>query len=240
MPRSLRNTPGGYVYHVLNRAVARADMFKSDGDFAAFERVLGEAVGRFEMRLLGYCLMSNHWHLVLWPRKDGQLSGFMQWLSVTHMRRWHASHGTTGTGPLYQGRFKSFPVQSDEHLLMVLRYVERNALRAGMVRNAENWRWNSLWRRMHDQCEGWLMAMADWPVDAPRDWGRVVNTAQTDAELWAVRQSITRNRPMGDDRWTRRTAGKLKLESSLRDPWRPKKKAVVTVVGKGAQAFRES
>src|SRR5689334_20812986 len=141
MARSLRNTPGGFVYHVLNRAVGRADLFKSDGDFAAFEKVLGEAVKRFDIRLLAYCVMSNHWHLVLWPAEDRQLSRFMQWLTVTHMRRWHANHKTTGSGPLYQGRFKSFPVQSDEHLLIVIRYVERNPLRAGMTRRAENWRW---------------------------------------------------------------------------------------------------
>ena len=223
MPRARRNTPGGIVYHVLNRAVARAEMFKSDGDFGAFEKVLAEAVKRFGIRLLGYCVMSNHWHLVLWPAGDEQLSRFMQWLTVTHVRRWHANHETTGTGPLYQGRFKSFPVQSDEHLLIVLRYVERNPLRAGIVGRTEDWRWSSVWRRSQDQSGEWIVAIENWPVDAPRDWVRRVNAAQTDQELAAVRASIRRSRPFGDDRWTRRTAVKLKLESSLRNPWRPKK-----------------
>jgi putative transposase len=81
--------------------------------------------------------MPNHWHLVLWPRKKGELSEFMRWLTVTHTQRWHASHRTSGTGPLYQGRFKSFPIEDDDHLLAVVRYVERNALRAKLVARAE-------------------------------------------------------------------------------------------------------
>src|SRR5713101_412578 len=110
MPRRARSVPGGLVYHVLNRAHARTPI-----------------------RILGYCLMPNHWHLVLWPRDDGQLSEFMRWLTVTHTQRWHAHHHTAGTGPVYQGRFKSFPVQSDEHVITVCRYVERNPLRANLV-----------------------------------------------------------------------------------------------------------
>jgi hypothetical protein len=88
------------------------------------------------MRLLAYCLMPNHFHLLVWPRADGDLSQFLRWLTVTHTQRWHAHHRTAGTGHLYQGRFKSFPVQSDEHFLTVCRYVERNALRANLVGRA--------------------------------------------------------------------------------------------------------
>ena len=115
-------------------------LFEKDGDYAAFERVLQEAVDRLNPRLLGYCLMPNHWHLVLHPRADGDLSQFMRWLTVTHTQRCHAHRGTAGTGPVYQGRFESFPVQSDEHLLAVLRYVERNPLRANLVQRARHWR----------------------------------------------------------------------------------------------------
>ena len=89
------------------------------------------------MRVLAWCVMSTHWHLVLWPREDGDLSEFMRWLTVTHTQRWHAAHRTAGTGPLYQGRFKSFPIQEDDHLLTVLRYVERNPLRANLVEEAD-------------------------------------------------------------------------------------------------------
>ena len=115
-------------------------IFEKEEDYEAFERVLQEAVERVEMRLLAYCLMPNHWHLVAWPREDKELSRFTGWLTLTHTQRWHAHRGTTGTGHLYQGRFKSFPVQSDAHFLTVCRYVERNALRANLVACAEDWR----------------------------------------------------------------------------------------------------
>ena len=123
---------GGYVYHVLNRGVARMRLFHKRGDYEAFEKVMTEALARLPMRLLCYCLMPNHWHLLLWPRRDGDLSQFMRWLTVTHTQRHHAHRHTSGTGPIYQGRFKSFPVERDQHFLAVARYVQRNALRANL------------------------------------------------------------------------------------------------------------
>src|SRR5947207_1789792 len=147
MPRRPRVAPGGYVYHALNRAVARLPLFQNNGDYEAFERVVDEALARHPIRLLAYCLMPNHWHFVLWPEKDGELTAFLRWLTHTHTQRWHAHYHTAGTGHLYQGRFKSFPIEEDDHLLTVCRYVERNALRAGLVRRAEDWRWSSLGHR---------------------------------------------------------------------------------------------
>jgi REP-associated tyrosine transposase len=144
MPRSRRQTPGGYVYHALNRAVVRLPLFKKDRDYEAFFRVLDEALDRHPIRILGYCVMPNHWHLVLWPKRDDDMTAFLRWLTHTHTMRWHAHYHTVGTGHLYQGRFKSFPVEQDDHLYTLLRYVERNALRAGLVRRAEDWHWSSL------------------------------------------------------------------------------------------------
>ena len=116
-------------------------LFEKHEDYVAFEKVLDEAYAKTPMRVISYCLMPNHWHLVLWPTRDGQTSRYMQWLTTTHMRRWHAHRGTRGTGPVYQGRFKSFPIQEDRHFLIVCRYVERNALRANLVEHAEDWPW---------------------------------------------------------------------------------------------------
>jgi putative transposase len=154
------------VYHALNRAVARLPLFQKDRDFQAFERVLGEALEEAPIRLLSYCLMPNHWHMVLWPEKDGELTAFLRWLTHTHSMRWHAHYHTGGTGHIYQGRFKSFPVETDEHLYTVLRYVERNALRANLVSRAEEWRWGSLWRRQHGDTEA-LARLHAWPVPVP-------------------------------------------------------------------------
>jgi putative transposase len=115
MPRQARLAPGGFVYHALNRAGARLPLFQKDGDYEAFERVLAEALREHPTRLLAYCLMPNHWHVVLWPHQDGELTAFLRWLTHTHTMRWHAHYHTAGTGHLYQGRFKSFPVAADEH-----------------------------------------------------------------------------------------------------------------------------
>ena len=215
---------GGLAYHVLNRAAGRAALFEKAADYEAFERVLGEAWKRQRTRILCYCVMPNHWHLVLWPRADDELSEFMRWLTVTHTQRWHANRHTAGTGPLYQGRFKSFPIQQDEHLLRVCRYVERNALRADLVERAEDWQWCSLWRRRQAEKEvvRFLLAKEAWPVEPPRNWLTVVNRAENPEELAALRHSLIRGAPFGGPRWQQRIAAKLGLEPTLRPRGRPK------------------
>jgi REP-associated tyrosine transposase len=223
MPRRPRVASGGYVYHVLNRAVGRARLFESDADYEAFVRVLGAAPRIVPMRLLAWCLMPNHWHLLVWPRKDGDLSEYLRWVSVTHTQRWHAAHGTAGTGPLYQGRFKSFPVQSDEHYWTVCRYVERNPLRANLVRSAAKWRWSSLAER--STTNGGLLA--EGPAPLPRRWAAWVERAESPLELMALRRSLARGAPFGSETWQKQTALRLGLGSSLRPRGRPKKAPAV-------------
>src|SRR5215212_2545783 len=147
MPRLKRICPGGMVFHCLNRSVARLTIFEKSADYDAFERVLEEARERIPLRILAYKVMPNHWHLVVWPQADTDVTEFLQWLTHTHTMRWHTHYHTSGTGHLYQGRFKAFPVEDDDHYFTVLRYVERNALRANLVERAEDWRWGSLWLR---------------------------------------------------------------------------------------------
>ncbi|MEZ6040125.1 MAG: transposase [Planctomycetaceae bacterium] len=133
MPRRPRICPSGVCFHVLNRAVARLTLFEKPEDYEAFERVLEEAVTRVPLPIFSYLIMPDHWHFVVRPTTDSELSEFLQWLTHTHTMRWHAHRHTEGTGHLYQGRFKTFPVQDDDHPLTVIRYVERNALRANLV-----------------------------------------------------------------------------------------------------------
>jgi len=222
MGRALRVNQGGYVYHVLNRANARLPLFQKDGDYAAFERVLSEAGQRFPMPILAYCILPNHWHLLLWPQRDGLLSRFMNWLTLTHTQRWHAHRHNTGSGHVYQDRFKSFVVQEDAHFLTVCRYVERNALRAGLVRHAEAWRWCSLWRRQRGDAEeaAWL---SPWPVPCPRLWVAEVNRPQTEGELASLRRCVQRGQPYGEESWVTLTAAGLGLETTLRPRGRPRK-----------------
>ena len=222
MARPLRAAPGGFVYHVLNRANARLKIFEKDADYLAFERTLAETQERVPMRILAWCLMPNHWHLVLWPRHDGNLSEYMRLVTLTHTQRWHAHRATAGTGHLYQGRFKSFVVRKDAHFLTVCRYVERNALRANLVQRAEEWRWCSLWRIHHGKTDD-PPQIDPWPVTRPRNWIAYVNQPGTTTEIEAVRRCVQRGAPFGQANWARRTASLLGLESTLRPRGRPGK-----------------
>lgn len=222
MGRALRTDVGGHIYHVLNRANARSTLFKTTADYELFEKILEEAQELFDMRILAYIIMPNHWHLVLYPKKDGDLSKFMNWLTLTHTQRWHARHQTTGYGHLYQGRYKSFLCEKDEHFIRLVRYVERNALRAGLVKRAEEWRWGSAWRRSKGASKQRKL-LAGWPFPAPRDYATLLNESQSDDEIEAMRRAVTRGNPYGSDTWAEKTIKKFKLESTVRLRGRPKK-----------------
>ena len=210
------------IFHVLNRGVGRMRLFLSDADFEAFERAMVQTLETRPMRILAYCPMSNHWHMVLWPQHDGDLGAFMQKLTITHARNWQVHRRRVGYGHLYQGRYKSFPIEGDEHFYQVVRYVERNALRAKMVRRADAWRFSSLWRRLHGTAESRAM-LRDWPLPRPRSWLQYVNQPQNEAELAAIRLSVQRGQPYGSEHWAHATAARLGLESTFRPRGRPKK-----------------
>lgn len=221
------------MYHVLNRANGRRRIFESDGDYFAFERILGQTQDRIPMRVLAWCLMPNHWHLVLWPANDGDLSDYMRLVTLTHTQRWHAHRASAGSGHLYQGRFKSFVVQGDAHFLAVCRYVERNALRANLVPRAELWRWCSLWRE-HGQTHGQLPRIEQWPVERPRRWIEFVNRADSTAEIDALRHSVRHGTPYGHASWAHSVANQLGLECTLRPRGRPRKGSGSSNTGKGS------
>ncbi len=211
------------IFHVLNRGVGRMRLFLTDDDFEAFERIIAQTLETRPMRIVAYCLLSNHWHLVLWPKRDGDLAAFMQKLTITHARNWQEHRRRVGYGHLYQGRYKSFPVESDEHFYQVVRYVERNALRAGLVRRAESWRWGSLWRRLRGGAEQ-ASLLSDWPLPRPASWTQYVNQPQTEAELTAIRRSVKRGQPFGGEDWVQETAERLGLQSTLRERGRPRQR----------------
>jgi putative transposase len=222
MPRSLRTDVGDIVYHVINRANARLPIFQSPNDYHLFEDVLTEAKERTNMRILSYCIMPNHWHLILHPKNDGDLSRFTGWLTMTHTQRWHAAHDSIGTGHLYQGRYKSFPVQTDEYFLWVCRYVERNPLRAKLVKQAQNWQWSSVWRREYGSPE--QQALLDqWPTDQPRKYLDWLNEPEDDALLKKVRTSVNRGQPFGSETWSEKMIKKFGLRSTVTPRGRPKK-----------------
>ena len=202
---------------MINRGNARAVVFQAQTDYQEFVDLLRPACDRIRVRVLGYCLMPNHFHLVLWPRAGGDLGRWMQWLMTSHVRRHHRRHG--GSGHIWQGRFKAFPIQNDGHLLTVLRYVERNALRAGLAGRAEDWPWSSLrwWGKSPPPF------LHPWPVERPGDWLDWVNQPQAYEELQALRRCVNRGTPFGDDGWVGRVVRRLGLEFTVRPPGRPRK-----------------
>lgn len=222
MPRPLRKAAGGVVYHVINRANGRLRIFKKPGDFLALERILSQGVARIPMRICGYCIMGTHWHFLLWPREDGDLSEFMKWITVTHTNRWHAAHGTAGIGHVYQGRFKSFPVQSSEHYLKTLQYIERNPVRAKIVNRPDQWQWSSYAARTSRVDE--IDFLRNGPVKLPANWDKLLNKPLAKTELDAIELCIKRGRPYGSKIWTTRIANKLQLTSTINPLGRPKKK----------------
>ncbi|WP_165076183.1 transposase, partial [Paludisphaera rhizosphaerae] len=189
--------------------------FHKPADYQAFLVLAAEAVVRLPMRVVAYCLMPNHFHLVLWPREDGDLSRWMHWLMTSHVRRYLRHYHSSGH--VWQGRFKAFAIQEDEHLLKVIRYVERNALRAGLAERAEGWPWSSL----HPIADG--PPLDSGPAPRGVDWTNFVNTPMTESEMAAIRLSLRRDRPYGGETWTLQTAALLGLESSLRPRGRPRK-----------------
>jgi putative transposase len=209
MPRNPRASLGGYCYHALNRGNGRRTVFHKDGDFAAFVKLLRQAGERSPVRLLAWCLMPNHFHLALWPPGDGDLSDYMMWLLTAHVRRYHQHYHSSGH--VYQGRFRSFPIQEDDHLLAVLRYIERNPVRAGLVGRAPDWPWSSA-----APARAGSPALDPGPVPRPAGWLDYVNAPQTEGDVTEMRECIRRRRPYGDTAWVERAARELGLGASLR------------------------
>jgi putative transposase len=211
------------LYHALNRGNAKAKIFRKQADYDAFLNVLDEGLGRYEVELLAFCLLPNHWHMILRPQRDGAMGQFVGWVTATHTLRYHAHYQTVGSGHLYQGPFKSFPVQDDEHFLTVARYVERNALSAGLCRRAEDWIHGSLHRWLH-KCDRDPKLLTNWPIRRPSGWVDRVNAALTAKELERIRLSVRRGRPYGAEEWTESTCERTGLWSTVRPLGRPPKR----------------
>lgn len=222
MPRRSRQCPGGLVYHVWNRAAGRLRLFKKDEDYLAFLRLLAQAHAGHPIRILDFCLMPNHWHFVVHPHTDGEVTAFFRWLTHAHAMRAITHRRTLGMGPLYQGRFKSLPVERDEHLATLLRYVLRNPVRATLVRRAGQWRWSGLHVRRHrpQALDGIL---SPWPIDEPTNVDAWLDEPQSSAQTQTLREHVRRSRPYGSPSWQARTVARLGLEWTLRPRGRPRK-----------------
>jgi putative transposase len=224
MPRTARAIAADGCYHVLNRGNKKAPIFHEAADYAQFLALMRRAQQRLEVPILAACLMPNHVHLIVRPREASDLARWTHWLFTTHVRWQHAKYGSTGR--LWQGRFKAFVIQADHHLLTVMRYVERNALRAKLVERAEDWAWGSLaWRRArHAPVE-----LAESPVPLPPYWRHLVNEPHTSAEISEIRTCANRQRPFGEQTWIADRAEELGVTQSLMPIGRPRKSRRVPV-----------
>lgn len=194
MPRRRERQVAGLIFHVVNRAIQRLELFETSDDYDACLRTLAEAQRRVPVNLHAYCLMPNHFHLVLQLTRDQDLSRFMHWFTLTHSKRWRMNRQSTGRGAVYQGRYKASHVEDDPHFLAVCRYVERNALRAKLVGRAEEWRWSSVSQRSgnHD-----FVRLAKWPVPQPTEWIAELNSLESTAETEVAERARARRSVQG-------------------------------------------
>jgi len=215
MPRLPRRLQRAEFYHVLNRANVRARLFTTPSDYQVFVDLLAETVERFQLPLLAYCVMPNHWHLVVTPLTQSNLSTSLHWLTGTHAVRWSHAHVRRGPGHVYQDRFRSIPVQPGINLWRVVRYVERNACSARLVRRAEDWPWCSARQRLQNCHKPRLAPLHFLPSDL---WLRYLNQQEPDRD---IADAIRRDRPVGDDAWQQRRREELGLPEP-RPPGRPR------------------
>lgn len=218
MPRRLRHTLQGTVFHVLNRGARRATLFHNECDYLAFLDVVREGLPRFNVKVIAYCLMPNHWHFVIQCERVAELSRMMHWVTGTHAQRWNVFHGTRGTGSVYQGRFSALPVETERYFIRLCRYVERNPLRAGLVAKAEDWKWSSL-SPPRRNCSPF--PLQPWPIPRPLNWSEIVNRPDTGDELKKIQEMMRRGLPIGSSRWQQAVAPFCGL--SIKPIGRPRK-----------------
>lgn len=224
MPRVARIDVGGEIYHVINRANGRMQIFNDKYDYQLFEKLLEEIKELTGMRILAYTIMPNHWHLVLYPKKNGDLGVFMHRMTNAHTRKVHAKTKTNGSGHLYQGRYKSFLVDKETYFLTLIKYVERNPVRARLVCRSENWQWGSAWRRIcGSDAKKQLIDLPPTPL--PHDYPHWINAPDKEDDLSSIRNAIKKGVPYGRERWVDHMVKKYCLESTMRAPGRPKKMA---------------
>jgi len=218
MPRIARGLSENCIYHVLNRGNGKQNVFHKEQDYKVFIDLMKEAKNRYPVNIFSYCLMPNHFHMILMPLKVRELSKWMQWLMTSHVRRYHKHYGTSGH--IWQGRFKSFIIQKDNYLLTAIRYVEGNPVRAGLVNSAREWLWSS---HMETANEKSRFLVDKIPIELPSDWTKYVDESLSDKEIGKLRKSVNRQSPYGALEWQIKVSRELGLESTLRSRGRPKK-----------------
>jgi putative transposase len=211
MPRIARALTDNACYHIINRGNCRQEVFHKNGDYQSFIELLQHARNKFPVKLHAWCLMPNHFHLLVQPDQADQLNKLMQWLMTSHVRRYHQHYHTSGH--VWQGRYKSFIVQDNDHLITVIRYIEANPVRAGLVETATQWSWSSHGSRGINAGDSRFDTL---PIPLPLDWTTYVDAPLTDAEIEKLRNSVNRQTPFGSEDWKDELCVRMGLESTVR------------------------
>ena len=216
MPRIPRGYTKNIIYHVLNRGNNKQVTFQNSSDYTRFVSLLRETTEKFAIRYFAYCIMPNHFHLIMKSTCEDHLSKCMHWLLTAHVRRHHKTYNTSGH--VWQGRFKSFLIQENNHLLTVIRYIERNPVRAELVKHAIDWDWSSLKERKTGN-----NIISNPSISIPDKWEDFVDIPLTQGEIDKIRLSIKRQTPFGDSEWQKKMCLSFGLQHTMRPRGRPPK-----------------
>lgn len=214
MPRIRRSLVDSAIYHVINRGNSKQEIFHKDMDYEIFIDLIRKTKLKYKIQIFAYCLMPNHFHILL---KSEELSKYMHLLMSSHVRKYHKHYGTSGH--IWQGRYKSFIVQSDEHLLVISRYIEGNPVRGGLVKSAKDWKWSSHLDRLGERSN---ILINELPIKLPVNWTEYVDTPLTGKELEKINQSVNRQSPYGELEWVNKLCREVGLLSTINPRGRPK------------------
>ena len=217
MPRTARTLADNQIYHIINRGNRREAVFHDNYDYEKFLKLLIESKEKYAIKIYAYCLMPNHFHLVIYTKYANFLSQAMHWISSSYVRYYNKRYNLSGH--LWQGRYKSFIVQKENYYLSLLRYIEANALRARLVNDAQEWLYGSLKERINHERH----LLHEPLMELPIDWTLHVNMPLREGELESVRNSVNRQSPLGESIWQEKTAIEHGLSSTLNPRGRPKK-----------------
>lgn len=218
MPRMPRGECTEGIYHIINRGNMGMQIFDSSDDYEYFLNLLKQGCDREFVLIHAYCLMPNHFHLLVSVDKAGSLSRMMQWVMTSHVRYYHRKNNTFGH--VWQGRYKSFIVEKESYYVGVIRYIEANPIRANLADKAQKWLYGSLRERVTKTTTTLLCSPL---VELGEDWKRYVNKPMKKLEIDKIRNSVNRQTPLGEKGWQMEAAKRHGLMSTLGNRGRPKK-----------------
>jgi putative transposase len=219
VPRISRVVVPGLAHHVTQRGNNRQDVFLTDADRVAYLQVLKHQAVRCRLEVLGYCLMTNHIHLVVVPQNEASLAQAIGRTHFTYAQRFNTDHGRSGH--LWQGRFYSCAMESG-HELAALRYVEQNPVRAGLVGEAWRYPWSSAAAHTGRADPSGMLDLKSWQrLSNGLDWREFLLERAPDEESSNLRRHTMTGRPLGSDRFLAVTGRQLSRDLQTRPVGRP-------------------